>query len=93
MIPEDPDPLNTQAPAQIPILWWQSPTLRSVAVAMAPAIVVGLRAVHIDLTESVAADVVIALCAGFAGVVIIRRRVKAGKDPANPQPPIKMSVI
>ncbi len=87
------DPENP-APPQEPIPWWQSPTLRACAVAMAPGVVLGLKALHVTaLSEGNVADILVALAGGIAGGVIIYRRVKAGANPESPAAPIKMRII
>ena len=83
----------SSVPPQDSIAWWQSPTLRAVAVTMAPVVVLGLNALHVKASLSDAVDLIVAIIGGIGGVVIILRRIRAGADPASPAQPIKMRII
>lgn len=87
---------------QQPIPWWESPSLRALAVISASPIALGLTSAiaifealknHTAPQTSDVVNVLLAVAAGIGGLVIIFRRIAHGEDPSNPMPPIKSSVV
>lgn len=98
-----PDPENPPFPPQDAIAWWESPTLKALAVATAAPMALGIqsafaiwRALHVSNVVINPLDVVnilIAVAAGVGSGIVLWRRIKAGLDPSSPAPPIKMRVF